>query len=76
MERKQSNLCVSVDVTQAEDALEVVRRVGQSVCMVKVCFDVIPPTPSMRVPGTTHLIIMWLWQLQQIVLDYVSGLDV
>ena len=36
MERKQSNLCVSVDVTKAEDALEVVRRVGKSVCMVKV----------------------------------------
>lgn len=36
MERKQTNLCVSVDVTTAADALEVVRRVGQSVCMVKV----------------------------------------
>lgn len=46
MERKQSNLCVSVDVTKAEDALEVVRRVGQSVCMVKVCFDVIPQRPA------------------------------
>jgi orotidine-5'-phosphate decarboxylase len=36
MERKQSNLCVSVDVTTAQEALEVVRRVGKSVCMVKV----------------------------------------
>ena len=36
MERKKSNLCVSVDVTKAEEALEVIRRVGQSVCMVKV----------------------------------------
>lgn len=37
MERKQSNLCVSVDVNTAKEALEVVRRVGKSVCMVKVC---------------------------------------
>jgi len=36
IDRKKSNLCVSVDVTKAADALEVVRRVGASVCMVKV----------------------------------------
>lgn len=36
MERKKSNLCVSVDVTTCEEVLEVVRRVGKSVCMVKV----------------------------------------
>lgn len=39
MERKQSNLCVSVDVTTAQEALEVVRRVGKSVCMVKVRYS-------------------------------------
>lgn len=39
MEKKQSNLCVSVDVTTAEEVLEVVRRVGASVCMVKVSHD-------------------------------------
>ena len=38
MVRKRSNLCVSVDVTTAKDALEVVKRVGKSVCMVKVRF--------------------------------------
>jgi hypothetical protein len=36
MERKRSNLAVSVDVTTAAEVLEVVRRVGKSVCMVKV----------------------------------------
>lgn len=36
MERKKSNLCVSVDVTTSKDLLEVVRRVGASCCMVKV----------------------------------------
>lgn len=42
MERKKTNLCVSVDVTTAAEALEVVRRVGHSVCMVKVCAACIP----------------------------------
>lgn len=41
MERKKTNLCVSVDVTTCEEALEVVRRVGQSVCMVKTHCDII-----------------------------------
>lgn len=36
MDKKQSNLCVSVDVTKSQDLLEVVRRVGKSCCMVKV----------------------------------------
>ena len=43
MERKKSNLCVSVDVTTAAEALEVVRRVGKSVCMVKVGAQLIDP---------------------------------
>ncbi|ODN79305.1 orotidine 5'-phosphate decarboxylase [Cryptococcus amylolentus CBS 6039] len=41
MDRKKTNLAVSVDVTKAEDALEVVRRVGKSVCMVKTHCDII-----------------------------------
>jgi orotidine-5'-phosphate decarboxylase len=36
MDRKKTNLCVSVDVTKSADVLEVVRRVAPSVCMVKV----------------------------------------
>ncbi|WVQ84772.1 orotidine 5'-phosphate decarboxylase [Cryptococcus sp. DSM 104549] len=41
MDRKKTNLCVSVDVTTAAEALEVVRRVGASVCMVKTHCDII-----------------------------------
>ncbi|ORY34569.1 putative orotidine-5'-phosphate decarboxylase [Naematelia encephala] len=41
MERKKSNLCVSVDVTTADEVLEVIRRVGASVCMVKTHCDII-----------------------------------
>lgn len=36
MDRKRTNLCVSVDVTKADEVLEIVRMVGESVCMVKV----------------------------------------
>lgn len=36
MDKKQTNLCVSVDVTKSDELLEVVRRVGKSCCMVKV----------------------------------------
>jgi hypothetical protein len=39
MQRKKSNLCVSVDVTTTAEVLEIVRRVGPSVCMVKVGRD-------------------------------------
>ncbi|EAL19018.1 hypothetical protein CNBI0310 [Cryptococcus deneoformans B-3501A] len=41
MDRKRTNLCVSVDVTKAAEVLEVVRRVGASVCMVKTHCDII-----------------------------------
>lgn len=36
MDRKRTNLCVSVDVTGADEVLEIVKMVGASVCMVKV----------------------------------------
>jgi orotidine-5'-phosphate decarboxylase len=36
MERKKTNLCVSVDVTKKADLLQVVESVGADVCMVKV----------------------------------------
>lgn len=36
MDRKRTNLCVSVDVTRADEVLEIVKMVGASVCMVKV----------------------------------------
>lgn len=36
MDRKKTNLCVSVDVTTTREVLEIVKAVGASVCMVKV----------------------------------------
>lgn len=36
MERKKTNLCVSVDVTKKEDLLKIVDAAGPSVCLVKV----------------------------------------
>ncbi|KAK4684160.1 hypothetical protein P7C73_g6040, partial [Tremellales sp. Uapishka_1] len=41
MDRKQTNLCVSVDVTTTADVLDIVRSVGHSVCMVKTHCDII-----------------------------------
>ncbi|ORX37533.1 putative orotidine-5'-phosphate decarboxylase [Kockovaella imperatae] len=41
MERKQSNLCVSIDVTNTAEVLEIVRGVGSKVCMVKTHADII-----------------------------------
>jgi orotidine-5'-phosphate decarboxylase len=38
IERKQSNLCVSVDVSTKAQVLEVVDAVGPSVCLIKVRF--------------------------------------
>lgn len=36
IERKKTNLCVSVDVTKTSDFLRVIDVVGPYVCMVKV----------------------------------------
>lgn len=36
IERKRTNLCVSVDVTKSDDFLRVIDVVGPYVCMVKV----------------------------------------
>ncbi|CAO1620646.1 unnamed protein product [Parajaminaea phylloscopi] len=41
MERKKSNLAVSVDVTKKEDLLRVVETVGPDVCMVKTHIDIV-----------------------------------
>jgi orotidine-5'-phosphate decarboxylase len=35
MDEKQSNLCVSVDVTKTEDLLRIVDEVGPHVCLIK-----------------------------------------
>lgn len=36
MDRKKTNLCVSVDVTTTAEVLEIVKAAGPSICMVKV----------------------------------------
>jgi len=36
MERKKTNLCVSVDVTSKEELLKIVEAVGESCCCIKV----------------------------------------
>ena len=38
IERKKTNLCVSVDVTKSSDFLKVIDVVGPYVCLVKVKF--------------------------------------
>jgi len=39
MERKQSNLCLSIDVTNKADILRIVDAVGPQLCLLKVIFD-------------------------------------
>jgi orotidine-5'-phosphate decarboxylase len=38
MERKQSNLCLSIDVTNKADLLHIVDAVGPQLCLLKVGF--------------------------------------
>lgn len=38
MDRKQSNLCLSIDVTKKEQLLNIVDAVGPYLCVVKVGF--------------------------------------
>lgn len=46
MERKQSNLCVSVDVTKKQDLLDVVKAVSSFVVLVKVSVVVYRLSPT------------------------------
>ncbi|WVO14953.1 orotidine 5'-phosphate decarboxylase [Cryptococcus depauperatus] len=41
MDRKKTNLAVSVDVTKADEVLKIVRQVGPSICIVKTHCDII-----------------------------------
>lgn len=41
MERKETNLCVSVDVTKKQDLLDVVDAVGQDVALIKTHIDIV-----------------------------------
>lgn len=53
MDRKRTNLCVSVDVTEADEVLEIVRMVGGSVCMVKVGLLINNPKKKRKQVGLT-----------------------
>lgn len=39
IERKRTNLCVSVDVTKKADFFRIIDTVGPYVCLVKVCLS-------------------------------------
>ena len=41
IERKRTNLCVSVDVTKSSDFLKVIDTVGPYVCLVKVSIGIV-----------------------------------
>ena len=43
--RKQTNLCVSVDVTRKADLLAVVEGVAPYVCLIKTCLLYTSPSP-------------------------------
>lgn len=36
MDRKKTNLCVSLDVTTTKEVLDIVKACGSSICMIKV----------------------------------------
>ncbi|KZW04075.1 orotidine monophosphate decarboxylase [Exidia glandulosa HHB12029] len=55
MERKQSNLCVSVDVTSKAAFLAVVEAVGPFVCLIKTHVDVIADFDADLVEQLTQL---------------------
>ncbi|KAG8853944.1 orotidine 5'-phosphate decarboxylase [Serendipita sp. 411] len=41
MDRKQSNLCLSIDVTKKENLLKIVDAVGDALCLVKTHIDIV-----------------------------------
>ncbi|KAI8458840.1 humps family-domain-containing protein [Phakopsora pachyrhizi] len=41
IEKKKSNLCISIDVTEKKKLIEIIEIVGQHVCMIKTHIDII-----------------------------------
>eukprot|EP00298_Acanthocystis_sp_HF-20_P007781 c17282_g1_i1.p1 GENE.c17282_g1_i1~~c17282_g1_i1.p1 ORF type:complete len:521 (+),score=236.22 c17282_g1_i1:126-1565(+) len=46
MESKQSNLCVAVDTSSAEEILKIAEEVGPAICMLKTHIDIVDEFPS------------------------------
>ncbi len=46
IERKKSNLAVSVDVTKSEDFLAIIDAVGPLVCLIKVFSQIVSSFPT------------------------------
>lgn len=58
IERKQSNLCVSVDVTKRDDFIRVIDVVGPYVCLIKVRSFVHRPVSTAQLQIQTHVDIL------------------
>ena len=55
MEKKKTNLSISVDVTTSEELLQVIEAVGEEVCLVKVS-DQRRPSSLLRSCSPTHFL--------------------
>ncbi|KAF9476509.1 orotidine-5'-phosphate decarboxylase [Pholiota conissans] len=55
LERKKSNLAVSVDVTKAEDLLAIIDAVGPYVCMIKTHVDILDDFDFSLIEQLQHL---------------------
>ncbi|KDQ20750.1 hypothetical protein BOTBODRAFT_151636 [Botryobasidium botryosum FD-172 SS1] len=55
MDRKKTNLCVSVDVTRKSSLLRIIDAVGPSVCLVKTHIDIIEDFDEDLVSQLQHL---------------------
>ena len=73
MERKKSNLCVSVDVTKSSDFISVIETVGPYVALIKVCCP--NPCADARpyLPIKTHIDV--LDDFEPSVIDLLTSLS-
>ncbi|KAG9039583.1 orotidine 5'-phosphate decarboxylase [Tulasnella sp. JGI-2019a] len=55
MEKKRTNLCVSVDVTKKENFLKIIDAAGPSVCLVKTHIDIIEDFDEDLIVSLTEL---------------------
>ncbi|KAF9057659.1 humps family-domain-containing protein [Panaeolus papilionaceus] len=55
IERKKSNLAVSIDVTKADDLIAIIEAVGPYVCMIKTHVDILEDWQSTLIERLHHL---------------------